>query len=92
MKALKALVIFMGILIVLGLFVIIVTIYNRSQINPDKSLVSKLFIPYQSNIMQILELNEGIAMYLDFPDGQQYLYIYDKKSGEIIKKISILKK
>ena len=58
MRALKALVIFMGILIVAGVIIIIVTIYNRSQINPDKSLTSKFLIPQQSDIIQILELND----------------------------------
>ena len=76
MRALKALVIFMGILIVAGVIIIIVTIYNRSQINPDKSLTSKFLIPQQSDIIQILELNEGIGMHLYFSDGRQYIYIY----------------
>ncbi|MDC0073704.1 DUF6476 family protein [Alphaproteobacteria bacterium] len=91
MRALKALVIFMGILIVAGVIIIIVTIYNRSQINPDKSLTSKFLIPQQSDIIQILELNEGIGMHLYFSDGRQYIYIYDAKSGEITNKISIIK-
>lgn len=92
MKLLKAIVIFMGVLIITGVIVIIVTIYNRSQINLDKSLTSQLLIPSKSEVLQIVPLKEGIGIYLLFPSGEKYIYVYDIIDGKLISEISIRNK
>ena len=56
MRTLKALVIFMGVLIIAGFIVIVVTIFNRSQVATQKSSPSKIILPTDSEIIEMIEM------------------------------------
>ena len=87
MRTLKALVIFMGVLIIAGFIVIVVTIFNRSQVATQKPSLSKIVLPTESEIIEMIALDKKLAVHLRLSDGSHVLHIFELSDDLAVSKI-----
>jgi|TARA_B100002003_G_scaffold162903_1_gene151170 hypothetical protein len=84
-QALKALVIGMGMLIVIGVTVIVVTVFNRTQDRardveaPERLDVA---IPAGAKLLEIVPNGQRLVLRLETPDGDQILVV-NLRSGAV---------
>ena len=84
-QALKALVIGMGVLIVIGVTVIVVTVFNRIQ---DRARVVEaperldVAIPAGAKLLEIVPNGQRLVLRLETPDGDQILVV-NLRSGAV---------
>ncbi len=91
MRLLKFLVVFMGILIIAGLSVIVITIYNRS--SPKHGMHSEIVInlPEGSTILsQTIDKNK-FFFHITKNDGNEVIKVFDVSNGKELKEIIINK-
>ena len=92
-KILKFIVIFLGILIILGLFILSIGIYQKiNNLNTNVSKDSTLYIKKFKNLdLKNFYINqEKIIVKYELED-KYIIYIYDINTGKKIKKIELLK-
>lgn len=92
MKALKGLVIGMGVLIVVALVVVIWTIANRMSGSGDATGPANLAVPLPQGA-QVLESNaDGNRLYLRLrtPDGGEQIRVIDTRDGQVITTIRLV--
>ena len=82
MRALKALVIFMGVVIVLGVAVIAVTIFSRLQnlSSPDEDFATEIAVP-RGNLVDVPPDAGRIVLRYQLPDGSNRLVVIDSATG-----------
>ena len=91
MQFLKFLVFFMGILIIAGLTVIVITIYNRSSVSLDSETIIELNIPVNATILsQTIDKNKFIV-HIKKNNGNEFIKVFDISNGKELKKIKINK-
>ena len=84
-QALKALVIGMGMLIVIGVTVIVVTVFNRTQDRardveaPERLDVA---IPAGAKLLEIVPNGQRLVLRLETPDGDQIMVV-NLRSGAV---------
>lgn len=105
MKALKTLVIGMGVLILTGIAVIGVTLYNRST-RPggvmgerpavpapaptvDKVTAGSLGLPAGSRIRGIAGTGSRVVVHVELPSGAEQLVILDPASGAVVGRLGV---
>ena len=91
MQFLKGLVIFMGILIIAGLAVIVITIFNRSEIISKNQTNIKLQLPVGSIILDKSIDNNKIFFLIRLNNDTEMIKIFDLLSGEEVRNIDIIK-
>lgn len=100
MRALKTFVIVMGILILAGLGVVVVTIVKRSQERPATAEAPaasaagvveerRVAVPAGSRVVETLVQGERLVLRLSAADGSERLVIVDLTSGEPVATVVI---
>jgi hypothetical protein len=89
MNALKFLVIFLAVLIVVGFTVIVVTIAHRLKHGdagqPERPGVATLALPPQSKVLDMTGTGSSrVALRIEGPDGRQSVLLIDAQSGRLI--------
>ena len=81
MRALKALVIGMGVLIVVGLVTVVVTIANRT-LDTDRPPTEAAFaIPSGAEVLETALDGDRMALRLRLPGGAQAIHVFDLATG-----------
>lgn len=89
MRALKALVIGMGVLIVAGLIVVVVTIANRGGVaRPTGFDTAGLGLPAGSEIAAIEAVGDRLAVHVRIPGEGDRILIVDPADGTIVGRIA----
>jgi hypothetical protein len=95
MRALKALVIAMGILLLAGSAVVAVTIVSRLKGAPDRTqqiaklpLLAKVALPAGTRVDGVTALGELLAVHVSAPDGDSILVV-DPATGAILETIEL---
>lgn len=86
MRALKALVIIMGVLIIIGLGVVVVTIVKRSARLADSTSTAgfgrtDLPVPTGSRVAETVVDGHRMVLRLTLPDGRDRLMVVDLRTG-----------
>jgi hypothetical protein len=84
-QALKALVIGMGVLIVIGVTVIVVTVFNRIQDRPDSAAAPQqldVAIPAGATLLDVVPNGQRLVLRLETPDGPQVMVV-NLRSGAV---------
>ena len=81
MRALKALVIGMGVLIVVGLVVVVVTIANRTLDGGKPSTDAALALPDGAEVLETALDGDRIAFRLRLADGTRAIHVFDLATG-----------
>ena len=81
MAALKALVIFLGILLVGGFIVVAVTIYNRATAPKEDKTVS-IPVPANGTVMDTVAAGDRVVMRYRMADGSERLVIVNARTGK----------
>ena len=101
MKALKTLVIVMGILILAGIAVIGVTLYNRANrpgglagtppaaAPADRIADGSLGLPAGSRIRGLAGAGGRVVVHVELPSGAEELVILDPASGAVVGRLSV---
>ena len=82
MRALKALVIYMGVVIVLGVAIIAVTIYSRLQnlSSPDAEFAVEIAVP-PGDVVEMTADGGRVILRYRLPDGGGRLVVIDSATG-----------
>lgn len=92
MRLLKALVIFMGLLIIFGFIGLGYAIFYRlSNYTPDKPYLYTLNLPQNTEILETVVTDKNIMFRVKETDDQQYLFFYDKKKNKLVRLIHLNK-
>ncbi len=96
MQALKALVIFLGILIFVGLGVVGMTIYNRASAPTDASPPAgfgtvRLGLPQDGQITSIGTAGDRLVLHAFVPGEGEIIYIVHLSTGKVLGKIAVNK-
>ena len=91
MRFLKGLVIFMGILIIAGLAVIVITIFNRSQINSNSQVDIKLELPIGAKVLDKSVDKNKLFFLIRLKNGKEIIKVFNLNNGKKIKNIEIIK-
>jgi len=93
MRALKILVVVMGILIVVGLAVVVITIVNRtSRVAvevPLQTAPATLAIPAGSRIAETALDGDRLLVRLQMPDGTARILVVDSATGKVLRRIDV---
>ena len=99
MRALKALVIFLGVLIIGGVVVIGLTIYQRAQVPvvetaaPEAPLAGfgtrRIGLPQGADIVAAGAEGERLILIVALPQGEQHVIVIDMASGAEIGRIEL---
>ena len=81
MRALKALVIGMGVLIVVGLVVVVVTIANRTLDGGTPPTEAALALPDGAEVLETALAGDRIALRLRLADGTRAIHVFDLATG-----------
>ena len=81
MRALKALVIGMGVLIVAGLVTVVVTVANRTLDGDRPPTETALALPAGAEVLETALDGNRIALRLRLPDGAQAIHVFDLATG-----------
>ena len=81
MRALKALVIGMGVLIVAGLITVVVTIANRTLDGGGPPSEAALALPPGAEVLETALDGGRIALRLRLPGGAQAIHVFDLATG-----------
>jgi hypothetical protein len=84
-QALKALVIGMGVLIVIGVTVIVVTVFNRIQDRDDNGAEPQrleVAIPAGATLLEVVPNGQRLVLRLETPDGAQIMVV-NLRSGAV---------
>ena len=81
MRALKALVIGMGVLIAAGLITVVVTIANRTLDGGGPPSEAALAIPPGAEVLETALDGDRIALRLRLPGGAQAIHVFDLATG-----------
>ena len=88
MSFLKFIVVFMGILIIAGFSVVVVTIYNRSQLSIQDKMDSKISLPENYKIVETFGMDKKIGFrFVHLSNGNKLLRIYNLKDGSLANEI-----
>ncbi len=82
MRALKALVIGMGVLIAAGLITVVVTIADRTLDGGGPPTEAALAIPPGAEVLETALDGGRIALRLRLPGGAQAIHVFDLATGE----------
>lgn len=99
MRALKALVIFLGVLIIGGLVVIGLTIYQRTRAPavgaaaPEVALAGfgtrRINLPQGADIVSAVAEGDRLVLIVVLPQGEQRVIVIDMASGDEIGRIEV---
>jgi hypothetical protein len=105
MKALKTLVIAMGVLVLAGVAVIGVTLYNRANrpgglmgeppaaVAPARQITAgSLGLPAGSRIRGIAGAGSRVVVHVELPSGTEQLVILDPASGAVVGRLGVADK
>ncbi len=81
MRALKALVIGMGVLIVAGLIVVVVTIASRTLDGERPPTEAALALPDGAEVLETALDGNRIALRLRLPGGAEAIHVFDLATG-----------
>ena len=81
MRALKALVIGMGVLIAAGLITVVVTIANRTLDGDRPPTEAALALPPGAEVLETALDGDRIALRLRLPGGAQAIHVFDLATG-----------
>lgn len=84
-QALKALVIGMGVLIVIGVTVIVVTVFNRIQDRDGAAAAPErleVAIPEGATLLEVVPNGQRLVLRLETPDGPQVMVV-NLRSGAV---------
>ena len=81
MRALKALVIGMGVLIVIGLVTVVVTIANRTLDGGGPPAEAALALPDGAEVLETALDGDRIALRLRLADGTAAIHVFDLATG-----------
>ena len=81
MRALKALVIGMGVLIVVGLIVVVVTIANRTLDGERPPTEAALALPDGAEVLETALDGNRVALRLRLADGAEAIHVFDLATG-----------
>ena len=81
MRALKALVIGMGVLIVVGLIVVAVTIVNRTLDGEPPPTEAALALPAGAEVLETALDGDRVALRLRLADGAEEIHVFDLATG-----------
>lgn len=81
MAALKTLVIVMGVLIVAGFVVVVVTIYNRATA-PKEDKVVAIPVPAGGTVIDMVGAEDRVVLRYRMGDGSQKLVIVNARTGK----------
>ena len=94
LKFLKFLVIFMGVLIVVGIIILFMGLYNKfnslnNENNNSQAISIKIPEGFSINDYYLSDDNNIVIKYEN--NNNRFIYIYDILNGAILKKIELLK-
>lgn len=81
MRALKALVIGMGVLIAAGLAVVVVTVANRALDGERPPTKAALALPDGAEVLETVLDGDRIALRLRLADGAEAIHVFDLATG-----------
>lgn len=101
-RALKVLVVVMGVMLVAGFAVLIVTIMNRmgrgaavqpapvaAKIKPDAAATASIALPPGATVVDMTAAGQNIVLRIKRPDGSEALFIVDADSGTLARTIEL---
>ena len=102
MKLLKASVIIMGVLIVLGIIVLIAAVAMRGNtlmsapepvaLNPSKAVIERLNLPEGSEVRQMISRADTIVLLVRIPDRGDWIYFLPLSKGGKLTAIAVTDK
>ncbi|MBF0612839.1 MAG: hypothetical protein G8345_10335 [Magnetococcales bacterium] len=92
MKVLKAAVIFMGVLLVVGTTLLIMRVQEKGFATPKKSEkpmpVGQITLAPQGRVESMAPMGEGVAMLVNSPQAGQELILLDSQ-GEVVRRLAL---
>jgi hypothetical protein len=104
MKALKSIVIGMGVLILIGVAIIGITLYNRAQTPgglsgtrpapaatrpADRVTAGSLGLPAGSHVKGIAGAGGRVVVHVELPGGAEQLLLLDPASGQVVGRLGV---